>query len=299
MRHSNRKSSKARVLTFALIILSLAGMAFGQGKHPSSALKGVVTDEVRSIIPGATIVLFRSGEKLGEVVSDEIGSFSFGELPFGSYVLIVRKEGFTERKLKIELNGSPLGTELVLSAGGVSESVTVVLDTAEAAVESTLRSPVSIHETPRSIAVISSERIREQNLRQVSDVLNYVPGTTQNSYRNGSYHFYARGYRMGPDDTRVDGFAGVNVGSGGFGASLFGIEEVVVLRGPAGLIYGQSASPGGLINLISKRPKEQYFTKVDVRASGYQGNGVSLAERPGFAVDVDSTGPLFRSDDNC
>ncbi len=296
MRHSNRKSSKARVLTFALIILSLAGMAFGQGKHPSSALKGVVTDEVRSIIPGATIVLFRSGEKLGEVVSDEIGSFSFGELPFGSYVLIVRKEGFTERKLKIELNGSPLGTELVLSAGGVSESVTVVLDTAEAAVESTLRSPVSIHETPRSIAVISSERIREQNLRQVSDVLNYVPGTTQNSYRNGSYHFYARGYRMGPDDTRVDGFAGVNVGSGGFGASLFGIEEVVVLRGPAGLIYGQSASPGGLINLISKRPKEQYFTKVDVRASGYQGNGVSLAERPGFAVDVDSTGPLFRNE---
>ena len=88
-------------------------------------------------------------------------------------------------------------------------------------------------------------------------MLNYVPGTSQNSYRNGSYHFYSRGYRMGPEDTRLDGFPGINVGGGGFGASTFGVEEIVALRGPAGLIYGQSGSPGGLINLVSKRPKEQ------------------------------------------
>ena len=183
-----------------------------------------------------------------------------------------------------------------MAAGAVSETVTIVMDSAEAAVESTLKLPISVHETPRSVSVIGSERIKEQNFKQVSDILNYVPGTTQNSYRNGSYHFYSRGYRMGAEDTRLDGFAGISVEGGGFGASTFGIEEAVVLRGPAGLVYGQSGSPGGFINLITKKPQENYFTRVDVRGGGYNGNGISLDKLPTFGVDFDSTGKIFGSD---
>jgi outer membrane receptor protein involved in Fe transport len=249
-----------------------------------------------AVIPGAALTLLLSTSPLRSSTSGDDGSFSLGELPVGKYRLIVKKQGFADREIEIDLNVETKDSSLVLSTSGVSESVTVTLDSAEAAVATTLKSSVSIHEIPRSITVMGSERIREQNFRQMSDVLNYVPGTTQNSYRNGSYHFYSRGYRMGPDDTRVDGFAGVNVGSGGFGASTFGVEEIVVLRGPASLIYGQTGSPGGLINLVSKRPKEQYFTRFDLRTMGYQGNGVSLGERPGIAVDIDSTGSLFGSE---
>ena len=96
-----------------------------------------------------------------------------------------------------------------------------------------MKLPVSIHETPRSVSVVGETRIREQNFRQVSDIITYVPGITPNSYRNGGYHFYARGYRQSPDDTRLDGFSGINVGSSGFGAGMFGIEEAVVL--PSGV----------------------------------------------------------------
>ena len=288
---------KARILTAAFIVASLAGTLLGQSAIGRSAeLKGVVTDEAKSVIPGAALTLFGEQGHLRDSVSGDDGSFTFGELPFGKYKLLVKKEGFADRELAIELDGTTKESDYVLSTNGVSETVTVVLDSAEAAVESTLKSPVSIHETPRSLSIVGEKQIQEQNFRQVSDVLNYVPGTSQNSYRNGSYHFYSRGYRMGPDDTRVDGFPGVNVGGGGFGASTFGVEEIVVLRGPASLIYGQTGSPGGLINLVTKRPKEQYRTQVDLRTMGYQGNGVSLNERPGIAVDVDSTGPVFGSD---
>jgi len=288
---------KARILTAAFIAASLAGTLLGQSAIGQSAeLKGVVTDEAKAVIPGAALTLFGEQGRIRDSVSGDDGSFTFGELPFGKYKLLVKKEGFADRELAIELDGTAKESDYVLSTNGVSETVTVVLDSAEAAVESTLKSPVSIHETPRSLNIVGSEQIKEQNFRQISDVLNYVPGTSQNSYRNGSYHFYSRGYRMGPDDTRVDGFPGVNVGGGGFGASTFGVEEIVVLRGPASLIYGQTGSPGGLINLVTKRPKEQYRTQVDLRMMGYQGNGVSLGERPGIAVDVDSTGPMFGSD---
>ena len=291
------KKLSGLIAFITVAIAAIGGAAFGQsGGNRTAELKGVVTDENKGVVPGATLTIHGTAGAVRDAVSGDDGSFTFGEMPTGKYQLIVKKEGFADRQLTIDLDGESKNSALVLSTNGLSETVTIVLDSAEAAVESTLKSPVSIHETPRSISVMGYERIREQNFRQVSDVLNYVPGVSQNSYRNGSYHFYSRGYRMGPEDTKLDGFSGINVGGGGFGASTFGVEEIVVLRGPAGLIYGQTGSPGGLINLVSKRPKEKRFTKIDLRTMGYAGNGVSLSERPGVAVDIDSNGPLFGSE---
>lgn len=279
-----------------LTLLMLASFAASQTEVqiPGTLLKGIVTDEVKAVIPGAKLTLLKDTVVVRETTTNDNGEFSFGELPFGIYQMIVSKEGFADVNREIMLDATTRSNDLTLAAGAVSESVTVVMDSAEAAVNSTLKSEESIHETPRSITAIGSERIREQNFQQVPDILNYVPGTSQNSYRNGSYHFYSRGYRMGPEDTRLDGFAGINVGSGGFGASTFGIEDVVVLRGPSSLLYGQTGSPGGLVNLVSKRPQENYFTRVDLRTGGFSGNGVSLGERPMIGVDVDSTGSLTK-----
>lgn len=278
---------KTGLLLILCYFLTVSGVS---AQTTSSVLQGIVTDENQAIIPEAKLVLRGERGVIREIKSDVNGNFSFGELAFGKYFLLVEKEGFSTVEREITLNATNGNADLTLSAGSVNESVTIVMDSAEAAVESTLKLPVSIHETPRSLTVVGAERIKEQNFRQVSDVINYVPGLTQNSYRNGSYHFYARGYRQSPDDTRLDGFAGINVGGGGFGASMFGIEEAVVLRGPTALIYGQTGSPGGFINLVSKKPREDRFTTVDLRGSSYSGNGVSLGERPSFGIDVDTTG---------
>ena len=291
---SNGKYLFIRAIVLVQLLILITIQSFAQST--SAVLKGVVTDEAKAIIPGARLVLKGEHGDTKETVSNDFGEFSFGEMPLGKYELSVTKEGFADVKRTVSLDGTSRSADLTLAAGSVAATVTVVMDSAEAAVESTLKLPGTIHETPRSVTVLGEERIREQNFRQVSDVLSYVPGVTQNSYRNGSYHFYARGYRMSPEDTRLDGFSGINVGSNGFGASMFGIEEAVVLRGPASLIYGQTTSPGGFINLVSKKPRDDYFTRVDLRAGGYSGNGVSLDERPQYGVDFDSTGRVFGND---
>jgi iron complex outermembrane receptor protein len=283
------KYFKVFLLSLQIVII-LSAFAYGQTGR--AVLRGLVTDEAGAIIPGARLVLRDEAGFSRDAVSDDTGAFSFGELPHGRYELTVSKESFALVTKSIELNAGTSDSNLTMAAGEVDAVVTVVMDSSDAAVDSTLKSGLSAHETPRSISTIGSERMRDQNFRQVSDVINYVPGTTQNSYRNGSYHFYSRGFRMGPEDTRLDGFAGATIGGGGFGVSMFGIEEAVVLRGPASLLYGQTGSPGGLINLVSKRPQEQYFTRVDLRGGGYSGNGVSLTERPMYGIDIDSTGPL-------
>ena len=281
---------------FILFFLIIFSISIGFAQDSTGVLQGVVTDENKAIIPEARLILRDGQGAKRETVSDENGNFSFGNLTFGKYRLIVEKEGFARTEREIVLDAASQNSDLTLATGAIQESVTIVLDAAEAAVESTLKLPVSIHETPRSITTVGEERLRAQNFRQVSDLLTYVPGMTPNSYRNGSYHFYARGYRQSPDDTRLDGFAGINVGSGGFGAGLFGVEEAVVLRGPASLIYGQTGSPGGFINLVSKRPQERRFTRVDLRGGGYSGRGVSFAERPTFALNVDTTGAFTKNE---
>lgn len=293
-----KSKERRRLFNFGLFFL-FAAILFATttlAQSLSGVLQGIVTDENQAIIPEAKIVLRDDKGARRETVSGVDGSFSFRNLAFGKYVLTVEKDGFTAVKKEIVLSAAAQNSDLTLAPSEVSESVTIVLDSAEAAVESTLKLPVSIRETPRSISVIGAERIREQNFRQVSDFLTYVPGTTPNSYRNGSYHFYSRGYRMLPDDTRLDGFSGINVGSGGFGASMFGIEEAVVLRGPASLVYGQTSAPGGFINLVSKKPQAQRFTRIDLRGGGYGGNGVSPGERPSFGIDLDTTGAFMKNE---
>lgn len=128
---------------------------------------------------------------------------------------------------------------VTLEPAGLTDLITV--EAVAPAGSTAYKLPATLHETPRSLTIIDSARMREQDFHSVPDALAYVPGIFVNSYRTEGYHFYARGYRMGPEDTRIDGFAGINAG-GGFGASLFGVEQAVVIRGPAGLLYGSAGS---------------------------------------------------------
>ncbi|MBC7797193.1 MAG: TonB-dependent receptor [Pyrinomonadaceae bacterium] len=277
-----------------LLLIFLATSLFAQSN--TANLNGVITDENGALVVDAKIIVRGASNQKYETNSDDAGNFSFGALPFGAYKLTVEKDGFVAVQRDILLDAPTQSSDLSLATSQVSESVTIVMDNDEAAVNSTLKLPVSIRETPRSLTVIGEQRIHDQNFRQVSDILGYVPGTTQNSFRNGSYHYYSRGYRMQAEDTRLDGFSGTNGESGSFGASTFGIQEIVVLRGPASLIYGQTTTPGGFINLISKRPQAKRFTKIDVRGGGYSGNGVSLGERPTFGLDFDTTGAITKDE---
>jgi iron complex outermembrane receptor protein len=213
-------------------------------------------------------------------------------LPAGDWLITVTAPGYAAVTHEVHSTGtSVLEVAVQLAPAQFAEQVTV--EATARLDETTLRMPATLHETPRSVSVIDSDRMRDQNFRGVNDALAYVPGMSVNSYRQGGYHFYSRGYRMLPDDTRVDGFAGVNAG-GGFGASLFGVEQAVMLRGPAGLLYGSAGSPGGLINLVTKKPMDQRQTSVDLRMGGYAGNGVGLGDRGTFSTDIDATGPLTR-----
>jgi iron complex outermembrane receptor protein len=158
--------------------------------------------------------------------------------------------------------------------------------------DTTLKLPTTLHETPRSVSVIDSERIREQNFRTPVDTFYYTPGVFPNSTASGGYHFISRGFRMSPDETRIDGFTGFYVGGGQTAQSLYGVDSVVILRGPAGLLYGAQVLPGGMVNIITKKPEETASTRLDLTTGTYAGGGVDFGDRAALGLELDSTGPL-------
>ncbi|WP_149535282.1 TonB-dependent siderophore receptor [Siccirubricoccus phaeus] len=123
-------------------------------------------------------------------------------------------------------------------------------------------------ETPQSLTVITRDRIDTQAVRSVEEALRYVPGVT----------IGLSGFDSRFDSARIRGFdARSSQYLDGlrllrqFGPSSleqYGMERIEVLRGPASVLYGQTV-PGGLVNLVSKRPTETPFGEVRLSAGSF------------------------------
>lgn len=283
----------ARVIAAALLLIGPAASSRASDAEgrPVTGIEGVITDGSGAAVGLAHIALRGAIDR--EAVSGPDGRFTFEGLRNGGYRVIAEKAGFAVAQRDVAVNGAWTEVHIQLTAEVIKQTVEVVAS-ADLASEALAKMPTTLRETPRAATAFSAIELRERNIRNVAELLAFVPGMSPNSYRTGGYHFYARGFRMLPDDTRVDGFPGVNLG-GGYSASMFGIEQAVVLRGPAGLLYGSNSSPGGMVNLITKRPQPVRSTRLDLRVGSYAGTGVSLPERPSVSFDFDSTGALVSS----
>jgi len=186
-----------------------------------------------------------------------------------------------------------IGDLVVANANAPLElsAVDVIVSRPEVADATAFKMPITLHETPRSVTVLDQARIREQNFVRLEDTFRYVPGVFSRSQDGDSYHFLSRGFDMGPDQTMIDGFSGLLAG-GTFSPSLFSVESVVYLRGPAGLQYGAATVPGGIINLITKKPTAHSFTRIETRAATFVGHGIDAGANNSFEISIDSGGPL-------
>lgn len=115
-----------------------------------------------------------------------------------------------------------------------------------------------LSETPRSVSVVTAQRMKDQKSQTLTDVLGYVPGIFAPPFAAGDSLagdlFFIRGfnatdygYGLLRDGLRVQG------NRYDTSTEPYGLERVEIFRGPSSLLYGENA-PGGLVNLVSKRP---------------------------------------------
>ncbi len=123
------------------------------------------------------------------------------------------------------------------------------------------RIAVPITELNSSLIVINDKLIEDPMAVSMRDTFNLVSGVTHGNTGTGSQtqnSLSMRGYVL--SSAQRDGVSDVLMGiSGGFDYSL--VERVEIVKGPSGVLYG-THSPGGVVNLISKRPLLKPRTRI-------------------------------------
>ncbi|MEW6205041.1 MAG: TonB-dependent siderophore receptor [Pseudomonadota bacterium] len=125
---------------------------------------------------------------------------------------------------------------------------------------SATKSDTPLIETPQAISVITRDQITDRDNVTLSESLRNVAGVTANEFFG----------RRGRDDVIIRGFTQSNflLRDGlrqytlqFFGNEPWGLERIEVIKGPASVLYGQ-LPPGGLVNVVSKRPQFTDFNEV-------------------------------------
>jgi iron complex outermembrane receptor protein len=196
--------------------------------------------------------------------------------------------GFTFRRT----DAQTLMLEPVPTAGTLNLGATTITSVADQSLSyqppptsSVMRSSALLQEIPQTINVVPSQVIRDQLPRNLDDALANVSGITQgNTLASTQDSVMTRGFGDNRNGSIMrDGMPIVQ--GRGMNES---VDRVEVLKGPASLLYGIQ-DPGGVVNLVSKKPELEQYNALTLRGSTY-GDG-----KNGSGGSLDSTGALGTS----
>lgn len=122
-------------------------------------------------------------------------------------------------------------------------------------------------EIPQAVNVVPQQVIIDQGARTLDDVLKNVSGITQsNTYGNTTDGFLKRGFGTNGDGSilrdGVRSYSSRNLS--------VATDRVEVLKGPASLLYGIQ-EPGGVINVISKKPLPDFRGEANLIYNSFGG----------------------------
>jgi outer membrane receptor for ferric coprogen and ferric-rhodotorulic acid len=141
---------------------------------------------------------------------------------------------------------------------------------------------LSLRETPQSISVVTRQRMDDEAIESVSDVLQRSTGVAVNALDSERLNAYSRGFSL--SNYQIDGqptWYSVVYGTGITLSDMVIYDRVEVVRGAAGLLAG-AGDPSGTVNLVRKRPTADF--------AGYVSG--SLGSWDNRRGEVDVSGPL-------
>ncbi|GFE77151.1 TonB-dependent receptor [Novosphingobium sp. TCA1] len=183
------------------------------------------------------------------------------------------------------------------SAGGIQEIVVTAQKRSEA-----------INDVPLSITAASGDKLRDQGITNVGDLVKIVPGFnyTESAYATPVYTLRGVGFY----DTSLAAKPTVSIYQDQVplpfsimtrGATL-DLERVEVLKGPQGTLFGSNAT-GGAINYIAAKPTSTFKAGIDagiqnfgeISGGGYVSGPISDTLTARVAVRTEQGGAWQRS----
>lgn len=133
---------------------------------------------------------------------------------------------------------------------------------------------MSLRETPQSVTVVTQQRIEDQDLQTITDVVNNTTGVSMNRYETSRGQINARGFEL--NSLMIDGVPTIYEqpwSSGEIFSSLAMYDRVEVVRGANGLMTG-AGDPSASLNMVRKRANSRELTgSVEVSAGTWDTYG--------------------------
>jgi vitamin B12 transporter len=236
---------------FAVAPLTLVVMLTSATSARADSLGGKVVDAQGLVVPNAAIVLHdRNSGDQRNTVSARDGSYRFGEIPAGAYLieadaaasaLVVSKE--------VSVKGDVM-LDLMLEVAGTRTGVVVTASS----------TPQTIIEVAKAVDTVTAEQIELRDVFQITEALRVLPGLQVQTLEGpGSLTtIKTRGLRASDTAVLIDGMRFQDAASLQNDATSFledltitDTERIEFMRGSGSSLYGSNAM-AGVINIVSR-----------------------------------------------
>lgn len=239
-------------------------------RQPNVRLSGAITDPSGGSVQAGTVTL-RCGNFRRASQTSADGGYEISA-PAGAYVLEVQAPGFEPMLETISLGGPEAPRrDISLKMGRLQSIVSVTATGGYVATSSTsaTKTDTPLIEIPHSVSVITLDQMKARNVQTVNDAIQFTGSVATNTYGSETRYdwIYIRGFNQSAyglfrDNSRWQ--------SGALAGQIdpYMLQEVDVIKGPSSVLFGQN-TPGGLVNLVTKRPPPQTSNEVAVSLGSY------------------------------
>ena len=286
------RNKTGRVLFLSLFLAFIAhlpsdALAASAGRPETtqnySIPSGLLSEAISSFITKSGILLAAPGDLVqGKTSSPVTGGFTPEEalrvLLAGTGLKAIKVSDSQYRLIEDDSSAVRMPEIVVVEDGtteGTGSYTTPVMRTAT-------KLPLSIRETPQSVTVITKQRMTDQAMNTISDVMKHTPGITIKATAPYRETFYARGFSV--DRYSFNGLASSVSSSRAamFPGDMAMYDRVEVVRGASGLTQG-AGNPSATINFVRKRPTRDLQASMEGSAGRWDN----------YSAQADVSSPLF------
>lgn len=245
-------------ITNCIVLLLLStGISYAQTGNISGSVKtseGKPADLVTINIKG-------TGKT---AVTDKKGKYQLKGIKPGQYTLIATFIGLVNQEQPVEVKSDETVTIDFLLKESADQLQEVIISSRKAnrVTATVAKMPLKNLENPQVYSSVSVEILKQQGITNYDDAMRNIPGiarTWESTGRggDGASYFALRGFEA--QAGLINGLPGLTSGN----LDPASVEEIQVMKGPSGTLFGASFyGYGGIINTITKKPYNNFGGEV-------------------------------------
>ncbi len=262
-----RRVSSVVVLLFVLFALAPAPL---QAQRGSGVIAGVVRDSSGGVLPGASVRVARDGPPADgiDLVAGADGAYRTEPLAVGAYRVSASLDGFETMEERVVLGeGQTARADFTLSPARFSQSVVVTARRVEEAAQ----------DVPIPVSVVKGDLVSDTGAFNVNRLKEMIP-TVQfysTNPRNSAINIRGLGAPFGLTNDGLEQGVGLYIDGVYYARpasatlDFLDVDQVEVLRGPEGTLFGKNTTAGAL-NVTTRKPSFTRGAEVEVNYGSLQ-----------------------------